>query len=92
MGSLTLLFSDDYTTEVCLPAPAGDGERQWAFVRPRDGCAVVNVADSLQRLSGGVLRSCLHRVGQPVAGAGERLYVLYYLRPGVGGGEEGEGI
>lgn len=27
MGSLTLLFSDDYTTEVCLPATGGDGER-----------------------------------------------------------------
>ena len=90
MGTLTLLFCDDYTTEVRLSdgSEEGKGERgererqRWAFIEPKDGCAIVNVADSLQRLSGGVLKSRLHRVGQPVKGGGDRYCVLYYLRPG----------
>lgn len=82
MGTLTLLFCDDYTTEVRWSEEEGEGKKQqWAFVEPKDGCAIVNVADSLQRLSKGVLKSCLHRVGQPVGGGGDRYCVLYYLRP-----------
>ena len=88
MGTITLLFCDDYTTEVRLSDGSEEGEGgereqqpRWAFVEPKDGCAIVNVADSLQRLSGGVLKSRLHRVGQPVRGGGDRYCVLYYLRP-----------
>ena len=76
-GTLTLLFCDDYTTELQLPHSG-----EWGFIVPKKGCAIVNVADSLDRMSEGKLTSRLHRVGQPVAGKGERVCVLYYLRPG----------
>lgn len=76
-GSLTLLFCPQYTTEIWVP------ERQtWEFIVPKAGHSIVNVADSLQALSGGALNSNLHRVGQPVAGGGKRFCLLYYLRPG----------
>lgn len=58
------------------------GREDWAFVKPQEGCAVVNVADSLQTMTKGRLTSSLHRLGQPVAGSGERVCALYYLRPG----------
>ena len=76
MGTLTLLFCEHYTTELCMP-----GTQQWRFIEPRKGCAIVNVGDSLQKMTHGGLRSCLHRVGQPVKGKAERVCVLYYLRP-----------
>jgi hypothetical protein len=45
--------------------PAAREDVDWRFVEPRVGCAIVNVADSLQRATEGQLMSCLHRVGQP---------------------------
>lgn len=79
-GTLTLLFCPEYTTELRVPGTTKPNEK-WEFIEPRKGCAIVNVADSLQRLSGGELMSSLHRVGQPTPGAAERFCLLYYLRP-----------
>jgi isopenicillin N synthase-like dioxygenase len=76
MGTLTLLYCPQYTTELNFP-----GTEDWGFIVPKLGHAIVNVADSLQTMSNGQLKSCLHRVGQPVPGAGRRNCVLYYLRP-----------
>lgn len=76
-GTLTLLFCDRYSTEIILP-----GGSNWAFIKPKYGHAIVNVADSLQASSGGVLRSCLHRINQPSPGAADRLCLAHYLRPG----------
>lgn len=80
-GSLTLLFCEDFTTELRAPETRG-----WKFIMPKEGCAIVNVGDALQTLTEGegMLVSCLHRVGQPLAGAGERVCVLYYLSPNNG--------
>ncbi|KAL1861864.1 hypothetical protein Plec18170_000687 [Paecilomyces lecythidis] len=75
-GTLTLLFCPHYTTEIQMP-----GSTEWAFIEPKPGHAIVNVANSLQKLSKGELHSRLHRVGQPVPGAGKRFCLLYYLRP-----------
>ncbi|GIJ87964.1 hypothetical protein Asppvi_006880 [Aspergillus pseudoviridinutans] len=75
-GTLTLLFCPHYTTEIQMP-----GSTEWGFIEPKTGHAIVNVANSLQRLSKGELHSRLHRVGQPVPGAGKRFCLLYYLRP-----------
>ncbi|KZF26755.1 Clavaminate synthase-like protein [Xylona heveae TC161] len=77
MGTLTLLFCDDYTTQLRIPGT----EDTWAFINPKPGHAIVNVADSLQAMSDKKLLSCLHRVSQPVPGAKNRFCVLYYLRP-----------
>ncbi|EAW14281.1 putative oxidoreductase, 2OG-Fe(II) oxygenase family [Aspergillus clavatus NRRL 1] len=75
-GTLTLLFCPHYTTEIQMP-----GSTEWGFIEPKTGHAIVNVANSLQRLSKGELHSRVHRVGQPVPGAGKRFCLLYYLRP-----------
>jgi len=75
-GTLTLLFGEQWGLQVELPET-----KSWAFVEPRAGHAVINVADSLQSLSGKRLHSCLHRVTQPVAGFQKRFYIVYFLRP-----------
>ena len=46
-----------------------------------DGCALINVADSLQRLSGNKLTSPKHRVSQPAYGAEKRYHLSYIWRP-----------
>ena len=82
-GTLTLLFYKQWGLSVYLP-----GEMKWAFTALKPGCVLVNVADSLQRMSGGKLHSPLHRVTQPYDGAGKRYYISYFLRPdyATGGG------
>lgn len=72
-GLITLLFYDAPTLE--LPV---HGTSDWQLVKPIKGCAIVNIADSLQRESGGRLFSPRHRVVQP---EGENLSALYLLRP-----------
>ena len=79
IGSLTLLFSEQWGLQVFTP-----GERRWAWVQPRPhGHATINVGDSLRFLSGKTLYSCLHRV-IPVDGQSQkedRYSIAYFLRP-----------
>lgn len=75
-GSLTTMFCEQWGTQIRLPDTGN-----WAFVEPKDGCAVINIANSLQKLSGGKLYSCLHRVTQPTDGAQKRPFIWYFLRP-----------
>jgi isopenicillin N synthase-like dioxygenase len=75
-GTLTLLFYVDWSIHAFLP-----DANIWAFAPPLEGCALVNVADSLQRFSGGKLHSPKHRVTQPFDGAKNRYYLSYFLRP-----------
>lgn len=76
MGTLTLLFGEQWGLQIELP-----DKKNWAFVEPRPGLAVINVADSLHLLSGKKLHSCVHRVTQPVGGFQRRFYIVYLLRP-----------
>lgn len=82
-GTLTMLFYDEPSLQVCLSSDDEDEQRQeWMFVPPPpQGCALVHGANSLGRLSGGKLRSPLHRVSQPSDGAGKRYFLSYFLRP-----------
>ncbi|KAF3914662.1 hypothetical protein AA313_de0204395 [Arthrobotrys entomopaga] len=75
-GTLTILFYDEWGLNAQLP----DGD--WAFAAPMPGCALVNVADSLERASERKLRSPVHRVTQPVDGFVKRYFLSYFLRPG----------
>ncbi|KAG9241501.1 hypothetical protein BJ878DRAFT_520462 [Calycina marina] len=75
-GTMTLLFYMDWSIHAFL----SDAER-WAFIPPLEGCALINVGDSLQKMSGGELHSPAHRVTQPFDGAKKRYYLSYYLRP-----------
>ncbi len=75
-GTLTLLFCKDWGIHAFLP-----DVNMWAFTPPLEGCALINVANSLQRLSGGRLHSPMHRVTQPFDGAKNRFFLSYFLRP-----------
>ena len=77
-GSLTLLFRQPVAA-LQVKSPEGG----WKWVKPRDGSITVNVADALQFLTNGFLKSSIHRVVAPPADqAGiDRLGVLYFVRP-----------
>lgn len=77
LGSLTFLFAPSPGLQV-FRAETDD----WAYVQPRAGHAVVNLGDSLSMLTGGFLRSSLHRVG-PLPGADmpERYSFAFLMRP-----------
>lgn len=81
LGSLTFVFASDPGLQV-LPAGATDGSAEWKYVAPRAGHAIVNIGDCVSILTGGVLKSALHRVG-PVAGRAmpERYSLAYLMRP-----------
>jgi isopenicillin N synthase-like dioxygenase len=78
-GSLTLLFRQPI---VALQVRTPNGE--WKYVKPYPESITVNVADTLQFLSNGFLKSSIHRVIAPPADQAhlDRLGVLYFVRPG----------
>ncbi|KAK1536445.1 flavonol synthase [Colletotrichum costaricense] len=77
-GSLTLLFRQPVAA---LQVRGKDGN--WKWVKPYNGSITVNVADALEFLSNGFLKSSIHRVvAPPPDQAGiDRLGVLYFVRP-----------
>lgn len=77
IGSLTLLFCEDYGLQALDPET-----NEWGFIVPKPGHAVVNVGDSLRFLSGHQLASCVHRV-IPITERQEyhRYSIAYFLRP-----------
>lgn len=77
-GSLTLLFRQPVAA---LQVRGPDGG--WKWVKPHDGSITVNIADALQFLTNGFLKSSVHRVvAPPPDQAGiNRLGVLYFVRP-----------
>lgn len=77
-GTFTFLFYDQWGLKAQIP---GSGDKNWAFTPVKEHCALINVANTLQRLSGGKLHSPVHRVTQPVDGARKRFYISYFLRP-----------
>jgi isopenicillin N synthase-like dioxygenase len=71
-----------------LPREAGDSDpdgvsEKWEYVKPEEGCAVVNVGDALVNFTNGVVRSNLHRVTTPPGTQAllERYSVAYFMRP-----------
>ena len=78
-GSLTLLFRQPITA-LQVRTPKGE----WKYVKPYPESITVNVADTLQFLSNGFLKSSIHRVVAPPTDQAhlDRLGVLYFVRPG----------
>lgn len=77
-GSLTLLFRQPVAAlQVRTP------EAEWKWVKPHPGSITVNLADSLEFLTNGFLKSSIHRVVAPPPDQTEldRLGVLYFVRP-----------
>jgi isopenicillin N synthase-like dioxygenase len=75
-GTLTLLFHNQWGLHAFLR-----DEGLWAFIPPSNKCALINVGNSLRKMSGGRFYSPEHRVTQPFDGAKDRYYVSYFLRP-----------
>lgn len=75
-GTFTVVFCEKDGLQTYLPSVD-----QWAFVPPKAGCAVLNVANALSKMSQGKLHSPQHRVTQMEDGAQRRIYLSYFLRP-----------
>jgi isopenicillin N synthase-like dioxygenase len=76
-GSLSMVWSHVGGLQVLLP-----DTDEWTFIAPRPGMAVVNVGDSLQVLSPGLLRSSLHRVvPHPKESERNKYTIVYLMRP-----------
>jgi isopenicillin N synthase-like dioxygenase len=76
-GSMTLLFRQPVAA---LQVRSGDGS--WKWVKPYPGSITVNLADTLEFVTNGFLKSSVHRVVRPPpdqAGI-DRLGVLYFVR------------
>ncbi|KAI9327604.1 flavonol synthase [Zopfochytrium polystomum] len=56
---------------------------KWAWVKPQDGTFTVNACDALSFLTGGYIRSTIHRVHAPPRDQAhvDRLGLLYFARP-----------
>ncbi|KAI1148899.1 putative 2OG-Fe(II) oxygenase family oxidoreductase [Nemania diffusa] len=77
VGSITILFADKRGLQARHPLT-----HEWRYLEPKEGCAVVNVGDSLRFLSEKSFQSSLHRVIPSAGGAiDNRFSCAYFLRP-----------
>lgn len=74
ISSLTLLYSNQWGLQIRPPRA-----REFGFVEPKEGCAIVNVGDSLRFASGHKMQSCIHRV-VPFDPTEHRYSIAYFLR------------
>lgn len=60
-----------------------DADGSWKYVKSNPGSIIVNIADALEYLSGGFLKSTVHRVVRPPADQADkpRLGLIYFARP-----------
>ncbi|KAF9892253.1 hypothetical protein FE257_002030 [Aspergillus nanangensis] len=78
LGTVTLLFRQPVAALQIL-----NSEEQWKWVRPQDGTITINTCDALTALTGGLIKSSIHRVHAPPQDQAhiDRLGVLYFARP-----------
>ncbi|CAG8180600.1 unnamed protein product [Penicillium salamii] len=78
LGTVTLLFRQPVAALQIL-----NSEGQWKWVQPQDGTITINTCDALTALTGGLIKSSIHRVHAPPADQAhiDRLGVLYFARP-----------
>jgi len=82
IGCITMLFHVAGGLQI-LPAGCENEEPNWRYIRPEPNCALINMGDTLVEMTGGVLRSSLHRVVTPPgeqAGV-TRQSLAYLVRP-----------
>ncbi|KAI5863988.1 Clavaminate synthase-like protein [Durotheca rogersii] len=79
LGTVTLLFRQPVAALQVQNAATG----AWKWVRPQDGTITINTCDALTALTGGLVRSSVHRVHAPPPDQAhvDRLGVLYFARP-----------
>jgi isopenicillin N synthase-like dioxygenase len=78
LGSFTLLFRQP-VAGLQIQDPVTD---EWKWVKPQDATLTVNTCDALQLLTGGYVRSTIHRVVPPPKDQQhvDRLGLLYFSR------------
>ncbi|KAI0649535.1 Clavaminate synthase-like protein [Trametes meyenii] len=79
LGSWTLLFRQPVAALQIKSHTTGE----WKWVKPQDGTLTVNACDALSFLTGGYVRSTIHRVVSPPKDQEhvDRLGLLYFSRP-----------
>ncbi|EME84374.1 uncharacterized protein MYCFIDRAFT_187405 [Pseudocercospora fijiensis CIRAD86] len=78
LGSITLLYRQPVAALQIL-----NSKGEWKWVRPQDETITINICDALSALTGGYLKSSVHRVHAPPDDQAhvDRLGVLYFARP-----------
>jgi len=79
LGSFTLLFRQP----VAGLQIRYHSTNEWKWVKPQDATITVNACDALQHLTGGFVKSTIHRVSVPPKDQRhvDRLGLLYFSRP-----------
>lgn len=63
LGSLTILFNITGGLQLLAPdSPDAKDERNWRYVQPVPGCAIVNLGDAMVEWTAGTLHSNMHRI------------------------------
>ncbi|KAG0650818.1 putative 2-oxoglutarate-dependent dioxygenase JRG21 [Hyphodiscus hymeniophilus] len=77
LGTITLLFRQPVAALQIL-----NSENEWKWVKPQDATITVNICDALSALTGGYLKSSIHRVHTPPKDQAhiDRLGVLFFAR------------
>ncbi|KAF2773455.1 Clavaminate synthase-like protein [Teratosphaeria nubilosa] len=78
LGSITLLYRQPICALQILKS-----QGQWKWVKPQDETITINICDALSAMTGGYLKSSVHRVHAPPDDQAhvDRLGVLYFARP-----------
>ncbi|KAK3374729.1 hypothetical protein B0H63DRAFT_437547 [Podospora didyma] len=78
LGTVTLLFRQPVAALQIL-----NSEGEWKWVKPQDATITINTCDALTALTGGLIKSSIHRVHAPPADQADvdRLGLLYFARP-----------
>ncbi|KAK3376196.1 hypothetical protein B0T24DRAFT_591877 [Lasiosphaeria ovina] len=78
LGTVTLLFRQPVAALQIL-----NSEGNWKWVKPQDATITINTCDALTALTGGLIKSSIHRVHAPPADQStvDRLGLLYFARP-----------
>ncbi|XMA16174.1 hypothetical protein WAI453_008965 [Rhynchosporium graminicola] len=74
ISSLTLLFSEQWGLQIRPP-----GRKEFGFIAPLPGHAIINIGDSLRFASAHTFQSCIHRV-VPLTPTEHRYSIAYFLR------------
>ena len=77
LGSVTLLFRQPIAALQIL-----NSKNEWKWVKPQDETITVNICDALSAMTGGYLKSSVHRVHAPPDDQAhiDRLGVLFFAR------------
>ena len=79
-GSITMLFNWLGGLQIREQSQQDDNPGDWVYIKPIPGACVINLADSLAKLTAGILKTNIHRVAPtPGAQAGLPRYSLVYF-------------